>query len=193
MPIYPNAPERASVGGHGPPSVDVGATAGKFQRMSDDIIDLGEYLRKRDGEDEPASTFALWGAEGERSRFALPLWRCIYIAGGERGGVVWQVDPATEPRPFIVLDLAKDPARTDFAAGAVAGFEREESPALHEARQDWLTIFLGTHNAKRWFLVIQGRAGCMERLKARDREDMLFLAGECAGLLFLRDFADQTE
>jgi hypothetical protein len=27
-------------------------------------------------------------------------------------------------------------------------------------------------------------------LEARRREDVLFLAGECAGLLFLRDFAD---
>jgi hypothetical protein len=30
-------------------------------------------------------------------------------------------------------------------------------------------------------------------LSSRDREDILFLAGECAGLLFLRDFAGDPE
>jgi hypothetical protein len=30
-------------------------------------------------------------------------------------------------------------------------------------------------------------------LDARRREDVLFLAGECAGLLFLRDFADAVD
>ena len=75
--------------------------------MSDGIIDLGEYLRRRDGPSEPASTFALFGADGERSRFALPLWRAIYLAAGERGGVVWQGSRGGPLEPFVVLDLAK--------------------------------------------------------------------------------------
>ena len=32
-----------------------------------------------------------------------------------------------------------------------------------------------------------------EPLGGRDREDLLFLAGECAGLLFLRSFADEVD
>lgn len=160
--------------------------------MSDDVIDLGEYVRKRDGDQEPASTFALWGADGERSRFALPLWRSIYLAGGERGGIVSQADPSVDPRSFVVLDLAKEPARTGFSRDDLAGFEGLESPAMLEIGRGSLTIFLGERNAKRWFLVIQGASDRTERLPSRDREDILFLAGECAGLLFLRDFADEV-
>ncbi len=158
--------------------------------MSDGIIDLGEYLRRREGEeDERASTFALWGADGERSRFALPLWRSIYLAGGERGGIVWQIDPAADPRPFVVLDLAHEPARTTFPGEAVAGLQGAEAPAFLEAARGSLAIHLGERNGKKWFLVIQGSPERMKGLSPGDREDVLFLAGECAGLLFLRDFA----
>jgi len=156
--------------------------------MSDGIIDLGEYLRRREGEDERTSTFALWGADGERSRFALPLWRSIYLAGGERGGIVWQIDPAAGLRPFVVLDLAREPARTEFPAGAVAALQDVEAPASREAKGA-LAIHLGERNGKKWFLVILGNPDRMKGLPAQDREDVLFLAGECAGLLFLRDFA----
>lgn len=158
--------------------------------MSDDIIDLGEYLRRREEEQEPASTFALWGAEGERSRFALPLWRCIYLASGERGGIVWQLDPARDLRPFVVLDLAHDPARTDFPAAAVASLEGAEASSCGEHPPGTVAIYLGKHGARRWYLIVQGDPERMGGLTGRDREDVLFLAGECAGLLFLRDFAD---
>lgn len=161
--------------------------------MSDDIIDLGEYLRRREGDQEPASTFALWGADGERSRFALPLWRTIYLAGGERGGIVWQVDPSVDPRPFVVLDLAHDPARTEFPRESVEGLFEAEPPALHETGQGSVAIYLGELSGKRWFLVVLGASDRMKGLSAGDREDVLFLSGECAGLLFLRDFADGRE
>jgi len=157
--------------------------------MSDGIIDLGEYLRRREGEDEPASTFTLWGADGERSRFALPLWRSIYLASGERGAIVWQIDPAGDLRAFVVLDLAHDPARTDFPAEVVEGLPGGDAPAVSETGRGSLAVHLGERNGKRWFLVVLGNAERMTGLSARDREDVLFLAGECAGLLFLRDFA----
>lgn len=55
----------------------------------DDIIDLGEYLRRRDeAEKAPRTAFAVWGGEGKRARFALPLWRIVYLAGGARGELV---------------------------------------------------------------------------------------------------------
>jgi len=158
--------------------------------MSDGIINLGEYLRRREGGEQPSgSTFALWGADGERSRFALPLWRSIYLASGERGAIVWQIDPAGDLRPFVVLDLAQDPARRDFPPSAVAGLQGEEAPALSEAVRGSLAVHLGERNGKRWFLVVLGSPERMKGLQGRDREDILFLAGECAGLLFLRDFA----
>lgn len=161
--------------------------------MSDDVIDLTRYLRREEeAEEGEASIFALWGADGERSRFALPLWRSIYLAGGDRGGIVWMdaVDPASL-RPFVVLDLAKDPPRTSFAPAVLGTRNGEEPPALHDEGQAGVSVLLGSREGRQWYLVLDGgaRDGPVER---RNREDILFLAGECAGLLFLRDFADDA-
>ena len=162
--------------------------------MSDGIIDLTEYLDRESEEDEPPrGSFALWGADDERSRFALPLWRTIYLAQGERGAIVWS-DPADggQPNPFVVLDLGQDPARLDFERDAIPLVEDGEPPALYDVSTR-LTIFLGTREARVWHLVVDGGDARSEPLGARVREDILFLAGECAGLLFLRDFADEVE
>jgi len=162
--------------------------------MSDGIIDLTQYLDREDGEDYEASsaTFALWGADGERSRFALPLWRSIYLAGGDRGAIVWR-DPlaAHAPQPFVVLDLAKDPPRTEFD-GSLLGSADDAPPTVREHVSGGLSVLLGTREGRQWFMVIDGGEHRDSNVHGRDREDILFLAGECAGLLFLRDFADEA-
>jgi hypothetical protein len=157
--------------------------------MSDGIIDLGEYLRRRDGPEEPASTFALFGADGERSRFALPLWRAIYLASGERGGVLWQEIEGGPLQPFVVLDLAKDPPRKDFHWPEDPD-HGERAPDLLETPNGGLAVFLGLERDRRWYLLVQG-SDAIAAPRGRDREDIMFLAGECAGLLFLRDFANR--
>ncbi len=162
--------------------------------MSDDVIDLTRYLnRDEEGEESPASIFALWGAEGERSRFALPLWRSIYLAGGDRGAIVWcdPVDP-TSLRPFVVLDLAKDPPRTSFEATVLGTRGSDEPPALRDERERGLSVLLGAREGREWYMVVDGGDRKEAPVPRRDREDILFLAGECAGLLFLRDFADEA-
>lgn len=155
-----------------------------------EIIDLGEYLRRREEGREPTSTFCLWGAEGERSRFALPLWRAIYLAAGERGGIVYEDDGGGSPRPFVVLDLGSDPARTEFDWRSDPGLDPERVPEVLPGPEGGLAIYLGSDVGKRWFLLLSGGAEGLRDPSARDREDILFLAGECAGLLFLRGFAD---
>jgi hypothetical protein len=163
--------------------------------VTDGIIDFNDYLRRRDqGVDAgPASTFALWGADGERSRFALPLWRSIYLAGAERGGILWTPTAGVDLHAFVVLDLARDPARTEFDASLLDGISGERAPELFETGTDpHLSIFLGERDERRWFMLIDGGEGKNGPLPARDREDILFLAGECAGLLFLRDFAKEV-
>jgi hypothetical protein len=159
-------------------------------RVSDGIIDLGAYLRRREGSQEPVSTFALWGADGERSRFALPLWRAIYLATGERGGVVWDAPEGGPLHPFVVLDLGSDPARTDFEWDGAPGLDPGRVPEVLPAPRGGLAVFLGLEEKRRWFLLITSGRGGVAEPTGRDREDILFLAGECAGLLFLRDFAD---
>lgn len=166
----------------------------------DDIIDLGEYLRKRDeAEKAPRTAFAVWGGDGERSRFTLPLWRVVYLAGGSRGGLVWAPSGDDRParlRPLVVLDLTEDPARIRFSAGLVHGMKEAPAPTLREKGEEGLAIFLGEQDGRRWFLVVdelgepppETAAGG----EARARDDILFLAGECAGLLFYRGFANEA-
>jgi hypothetical protein len=154
-----------------------------------DVIDLADYLRRRTEEDEgPASTFALWGADGERSRFALPLWRAIYLAGGQRGAIVWREKDDARLRPFVLLDLAKDPPRMDFSAALAAGLHPREAPGVREGSRGEVTIYLGEREGRLWYLAVEDADARGNALDARDRENILFLAGECAGLLFLRDF-----
>lgn len=161
--------------------------------MSDGIINLGDYIRRRDGAHEPAATFSLWGADGERSRFALPLWRAIYLAQGERGGIVWDGGPGGRLTPFVVLDLASEPARTAFDWDGAPELDEDRVPDIRLLSRTGLCVYLGTEDERRWFLVVSGGNAAAAEPTGRDREDVLFLAGECAGLLFLRDFADEVE
>jgi len=173
------------------PCVDEGTRLPEVQGVSDGIIDLTAYLQKRDDETEEAGTFALWGAEGERSRFALPLWRTIYLAGGERGGILRIAAEAPgQLDPFVVLDLAQDPARTDFDLGLIQDLDVEEAPVVRDAGSEGLAVFLGFGAERFWYLMVEGRDG-EDVLDGRSREDVLFMAGECAGLLFLRELADE--
>ena len=141
----------------------------------------------------PGGAFALWGADGERSRFALPLWRTIYLAQGERGAIVWRATSEDDAaHAFLVLDLGQDPARLEINQDAVPLSEDGEPPALHDYGADGVTIFLGRRADRIWHLIVDGGDKRVRELSARSREDILFLAGECAGLLFLRDFAGKV-
>lgn len=161
--------------------------------MSDDIIDLGDYLRRREEDEEAAGTFALWGADGERSRFALPLWRAIYLAMGERGGILWRERGQAHLRPFVVLDLACDPPRIEFPPPDDPEAGDGRAPYVTTASRQGMAIHIGEDgDGREWFLLLVGGAAGITQPTGRDREDVLFLAGECAGLLFLRGFAQEA-
>ena len=165
--------------------------------MDDGIIDLTQYMDRRPeaGEGRPGGAFALWGADDDRSRFALPLWRAVYLARGKRGAIVWRAtDDASgdKPRPFVVLDLQHDPAELRFSPAYLDGFEGSRAPVLREDEGGRLTVLLGEREGDMWYLVVEGEEGA-QPLAGRDREDLLVLAGEGAGLLFLRNFAAEAE
>ncbi len=168
-------------------------------RVDDDVIDLTKYLDRSKavpdigpgiGPDGGASrgNFSVWGGDGDRSRFALPVWRSIYLVGGGRGGLVWEDLDETPGvlTPFFVLDLGAEPARSDFSYDLVAGLETVEAPTVMEGSTG-VGIFLGTREGRQWYLVLDERAPTGEALQGGVREDLLFLAGECAGLLFYRE------
>ena len=130
----------------------------------------------------------MWGGDGDRSHFALPLWRSIYLVGGGRGGLVWEnVDEAPGVlTPFFVLDLAAEPARVEFCYDLVADLETSEAPTVMEGTTG-IGIFLGVREGVQWYMVLDERGPAAEALQGGSREDLLFLAGECAGLLFYRE------
>ncbi len=159
--------------------------------MSDEIIDLTRYLRTEPASPEPRGVMSLWGADGERSRFALPLWRIVYLAHAERGLIVSRrEDPPRPPVPFVALDLASEPARVGVPEG-LPSFRGEEEPQLLDLGAGGLVIHLGRHKGTAWSLVVDGGDVRTEPVGPSEREDILFLAGECAGLLFARDLADE--
>jgi hypothetical protein len=164
--------------------------------VSDDIIDLTQYLGRTPAEGEhevSRGNFSVWGGDGERSRFALPIWRSIYLVGGGRGGLVAVAEEGdSEPEPLFVLDLAAEPARTDFTLPEVRGDIGGNAPAVLEDR-DTVAVFLGSRRGQNWFLVLDDRGDISEPVTAGTREDLLFLAGECAGLLFFRELAEAGE
>lgn len=163
--------------------------------MADEIIDITRYLKREPASDLPRGTMSLWGADGERSRFALPLWRIIYLAQGDRAVICW-ADAGRQDHvsPFVVLDIASDPARREVDAGRIPKFDPEEGPSLIDFEGEGLVIYLGSRAGRVWTLVVDGGGEREEALGRSAREDVLFLAGECAGLLFLRDLAeDGTE
>jgi hypothetical protein len=158
--------------------------------VSDQIIDINQYLNHSHGDSEGA--FSVWGGEGDRARLALPVWRAISLVGGDRGGLV-RVREGGEGKssPFFVLDLGKDPARSDFPAPPTAILHSPEAPALARLPGGGMAVFLGKESTERWFLMVMGGDGGGV-LSGRTREDLLFLAGECAGLLFFRGLAEEA-
>ena len=160
--------------------------------MANEIIDITRYLKREPASDLPRGSMALWGAEGERSRFALPLWRIIYLAEAERGLIVSsEAEGDRTQDPFVVLDLAHEPARTDVDPTAIPEFSVEEGPSLVDFEAEGLVVFLGTRAGRVWTLLVDGGSTRKTPLSPSAREDILFLAGVCAGLLFLRDLADE--
>jgi hypothetical protein len=166
--------------------------------VDDDVIDLTRYLNREEDaapEEVERGFFSVWGGDGERSRFALPLWRSVYLAAGKRAGLLWaSLDSCEDGTPLFVLDLGAEPARTAFPPISLPeGVAEDQAPSVLET-DACVTIFLGTHIDRVWFIVLDERDEAPGPLEGKTREDLLFLAGECAGLLFHRGLAaDQTE
>jgi hypothetical protein len=159
--------------------------------VDEGIIDIQKYLNPSGKEGGRA--FSVWGGEGERARFALPVWRAVFLMGGKRGGIFRVGGSGTgECTPFFVLDLREDPARTSFLPPPASLLAQREAPALSNRSGGGVLVFLGEEEGRKWFLEVEGGE---ERILAtgKRREELLFLAGECAGLLFFREFAGEAE
>jgi len=158
--------------------------------MTDDrVIDIREYLPDTVEVRSPGA-FSVLGGGGERSRFAMPVWRSIYLVGGDWGGIVRFPKGGDEGKasPFFALDLKQDPARTEIPTLSLGRLQGKNVPAMATTRDGGFAVSLGEDDEFAWFLQVLGgpSAGPKER---GDREALLFLAGECSGLLFFRKLA----
>jgi hypothetical protein len=157
--------------------------------VSDRIIDIRDYL---DGpeEDRSPGAFSVFGGGGERSRFALPVWRAIFLADGDWGGIIAlpKANPEASPVPFFVLDLKEEPARTECFRGSFRKLRGQTAPALATTGGGGMVVRLGDDEERIWFLELRGGSGGLA-LEEGAEETLLFLAGECAGLLFFRKLA----
>ena len=95
------------------------------------------------------------------------------------------------PEPLFVLDLASEPARTEFTPPSLEGLDATEPPTLLE-QEGSVVVYLRSRDDRKWFLILDGRSPS-EPLDSDAKEDLMFLAGECAGLLFFRQLADTEE
>lgn len=172
------------------PAIDLAAPLAFRVDMGNEIIDLTKYMKREPEGDLPRGAMALWGADGERSRFALPLWRIIYLAQAERGVICSRLaQGGGEPEPFVALDLAQEPARIDLPAD-LPTFMDDREAILRDLGAAGVVVYLGRRADRIWSLVVDGVVPGRDPLDARAREDILFLAGECAGLLFIKELAD---
>ena len=155
--------------------------------MTDDVIRLTDYL----GDHGAPTAFSVVGGEGERSRFALPVWRAVYLLDGERGAIAWASPSDRDPRAYFVLDLKAEPARTDFAGGWMAELRGRDAPSV-EVGETSVAVLLARDEHRSWYLVVEGRDSEASEPGREAREDLLFLAGECAGLLLHRSMGSEA-
>ena len=99
-----------------------------------------------------------------------------------------KIDAGATPRPLFVLDLLREPARTESPIEPLRALTDRDVPSLAVASGGGTAVLLGDDAERWWFLrVLGGESDAMPKGKAR--ETFLFLAGECSGLLFLRELA----
>lgn len=153
--------------------------------MDDHVIDLVPYLQgNQEGND---TTFAIYGGGGTTSRFALPVWRAIYLLEGDRGGILALKPDGDGLDAVFILDLKEDPARIDFPVPVppLTRLAEQDDRVARDEGGEWLSVCLGGTDGVDYFLVITGAIGDGMALEESSvRQDLMFLAGECAGLLF---------
>ena len=103
------------------------------------------------------------------------------------------MDSCEDGTPLFVLDLGAEPARLEFPPIELpVGVAEGQAPSVLET-DERVTIFLGTDANRVWFMVIDERDAPEGVLDGKTREDLLFVAGECAGLLFHRGLASDAD
>jgi hypothetical protein len=121
--------------------------------VDEGIIDIRKYLSAPSKEGVRA--FSVWGGEGERARFDLPVWRAVFLVDGNRGGIFHVGGSgAGAGAPFFVLDLKEDPARTSFPSPPASLLAQRDAPVFSSRPSGGILVFLGEGQGRKWFLEV---------------------------------------
>ena len=161
--------------------------------MDERVIDLRSYL---EGKGSGRTHFGVFGGEGVRARFALPTWRAVNLVGASRAALLHVEELGTPPTTLFVLDLGSDEPRTDFSHLKLPA-PSDGLPVLQEGPEE-VVICLCTIGPITWYLALDGGSRGGSPLDGEQREQLLFFAGECAGLLLHhgvgdREYADDSD
>lgn len=155
----------------------------------------GRRLRRRD------EALALHLADPHRTSVLDRLWSALEITAADRAAAVWvdEYGPGLV-HPHVVLDVGSDPPRLDFSLELVHRTWQQGVPGLVDIpdgdRSTGLrltagagsafAVSLGSDGLRAWFVVVDSPSA-RPRLGADVVEELLFLSGECAGVLLHRD------
>ena len=137
----------------------------------------------------------------ERLQVVEHLSAVTSLLGCDRAAIVWldEYGPALV-HVHAVLDLVSDAPRRGFSVeslqlawndgvpGKLDLFDLGQAPAipLHDAAGSLCAVALGSDGARAWFLVTDGLRARLP-LDGQTSGHLMFLAGECAGVLLHRD------
>lgn len=163
------------------------------------VLRLDEYRGRR--EQRLRQTLALYSADESRACVLRHLWRALNVAMGDRAAAVWVDEYGSGMvHTFAVLDLGADTPRRSFPLDALkltwkAGVpgivdmpdvERTGTVPIHGSARSACITSLGSDGMRAWFLIVDATAP-RAALTTDAVERLMFLSGECAGVLLHRD------
>lgn len=173
--------------GVGPPNVPDGLSMSTIN-----VFKLDDYRDRRRQRLRVAE--ALHGGDSGRGAVLGHLEALARLLGADRVATVWidEYGPGLV-HPHVVLDLLSDRPRRSFAAeplrkawesGVPGGYE---APTGKEGAPPWsMSVALGSDGTRSWFVVADAVAP-RPPLTGAQREDLMFLAGECSAVVLHRD------
>jgi tetratricopeptide (TPR) repeat protein len=160
-----------------------------------EILRLDAYRGRRDQRLRLAAS--LYRADASRSELLGHLARVATLLGADRAATVWidEYGPGMV-HPHVVLDLLSDRPRRCFSAdplrkaweGGVPGvFESHGTGWVRGEGSAWtVAVALGSDGTRSWFLIADAVSPGRSMSRGA-RDQLVFLAGECSGVVLHRD------
>ena len=169
--------------------------------VSSKVLTLSHFRGRR--ERRRVSAVTLHSLDPDRLRVLHHLGEAVERSGGDRAAVVWLDEYDVElPHPFAVLDLGADTPRRDVSVELIHRVWRDGGPTAldvpgreavgvlaPDAARAAFAVSLGSDGLRAWFFVLEWPRP-RDPLPPDVVDDLLFLAGECAGVVLHRDLTD---